>query len=567
MEYLIPKRKINSYKIEVKNMRKKFIKDVEAKIKPSLVIIMLIVAGLTAMLITNRNFVPSVSAASYTDFGYYKKITIDHNQVEATLTNFPVLVNDSTGDLLGKIENDANDVAFFDSTNSTQFYHEIEYYDYTNGYLWAWVNVTSVAADTDTVFYMFYGDSDGGYDVGYTPTSVWDSNYQFVIHLNQGGDNTTTRNDSTANGHDAEPYNYEGDEQTTGTLTGAGDHFDGSLNNRNDFLQVDTKDSVPEDTDFTIEVWMKTNNSVQTAALLSNNNNQNYRWTFCAPHNSFSDSIRWYAASSFQGSGSTSVADNDWHYLCIRRQSDWWIIFIDKDNEDSDPNSGNLSTTDYYRIGNEPWGTAPLDGWIDEVRVSNIARSNAWMNATYTNIRTPSTFMTLGAESEQTAPSSYSLNGLVEGKISWNGSMTEYVWCNSSGDSNEIVEINLSVNATDEVNEIRVHIGDLNETGIYINASNISIVFSSDNTTWSGDDGSLNVSAFTDGGSNVTITSADWSDENGFYGDNPFTDSVITDVTKSIWFKVRLYFPDGTTATTFYSESGEAWWVDIGTSS
>ena len=46
-------------------------------------------------------------------------------------------------------------------------------------------------------------------------------------------------------------------------------------------------------------------------------------------------------------------------------------------------------------------GSSQINGSVDEIRISNVARSADWMPASYNNQASPSTFYTVGA---QTAP-------------------------------------------------------------------------------------------------------------------------------------------------------------------
>ena len=84
------------------------------------------------------------------DWPYSKKITIDHTKVGATLTNFPILFDNTSSDF-AHAQSDGDDFAFVDSTNTTQYNHEIEDYNSTTNRLIAWVNITTLSADTDTV--------------------------------------------------------------------------------------------------------------------------------------------------------------------------------------------------------------------------------------------------------------------------------------------------------------------------------------------------------------------------------------------------------------------------------
>jgi len=159
--------------------------------------------------------------------------------------------------------------------------------------------------------------------------------------------------------------------------------------------------------------------------------------------------------------------------------------------------------------------------------------------------------------------STYTLKGLPNEKITWAGTGGTTVWCNTSGDYNEYMEINLSVNASDNVTEIRIFLDDLNDTSDWINASNISVQFSSNNITWGNATG--NWTAFTDGGSNVTCNSSQWTEANGFYGPNPFTYGGITDTNRSVYCIFKLTIPSDAITDTFWSSASDSYKIYIGT--
>jgi len=89
---------------------------------------------------------------------YRNKITIDHNQVKDSLSNFPMLVNITDTNLSNKAQSDGDDIVFTDSS-CNKLSHEIENYTSATGNLIAWVNVTSVSSSTDTEIWIYYGNS------------------------------------------------------------------------------------------------------------------------------------------------------------------------------------------------------------------------------------------------------------------------------------------------------------------------------------------------------------------------------------------------------------------------
>ena len=139
---------------------------------------------------------------------YRKKITIDHTKVASDEANFPVLINLTTdSDLASHAKSDGGDILFTSSDRITKLAHEIEKYDNTSGQLVADVKVPSVSSTTDTDIYLYYGNS--GASSQQNATSVWDSNFVAVQHLNEdpstGGlrpilDSTNNKLDATSSG-------------------------------------------------------------------------------------------------------------------------------------------------------------------------------------------------------------------------------------------------------------------------------------------------------------------------------------------------------------------------------
>jgi len=130
-------------------------------------------------------------------YSYRKSITIQSSQVSGTAdhSNFPVLVNLTNGKLRhidsgGHVTNtNGYDIIFRASDETTQLDHEIEEYDSSTGTVVAWVRIPTLSYDTNTVIYMYYGNtciSTSQENV----TGVWDSNYLGVWHLKESGDGT-----------------------------------------------------------------------------------------------------------------------------------------------------------------------------------------------------------------------------------------------------------------------------------------------------------------------------------------------------------------------------------------
>jgi len=131
----------------------------------------------------------------------------------------------------------------------------------------------------------------------------------------------------------------------------------------------------------------------------------------------------------------------------------------------------------------------------------------------------------------------FTLHGLTNYKMTWGGEPGDDVWGNATGAGYETlnISVNRSIYSTD-ITDIKVWVGDMSDGTNYINASNISIQFSSDNITWG-----PNTRSFQDGGSNITINATLWTTANGCYGTNPFPISSDT----NIYARLKLHFPGG----------------------
>jgi len=154
------------------------------------------------------------------DFLYRKKITIDHTKISENLKNFPILISlNSDSDLASWACDDGSDIVFIDQ-NNIRLNHEIESFNGSSGSLICWVNITRLSSINNTKLYMYYGDP--ACKISQNISSVWDSNFILVHHLNE---NQGVHNDSTSNNNDGVTYGGV-IQDTNGQIDGA-DSFDG----------------------------------------------------------------------------------------------------------------------------------------------------------------------------------------------------------------------------------------------------------------------------------------------------------------------------------------------------
>ena len=329
-------------------------------------------------------------------YAHRRVITIDHTKVPNTdQANFPVLISKTFSDLAttangGSVSNaNGYDIIFTsDAAGSSPLAYERETYNATTGGVIDWVNVPTLSHTTDTVIYIFYGNSSVTTDQS-NKSSVWDSNFRGVWHLSNG--TTLSTNDSTSNGSNGTNY---GATATTGQIDG-GANFNGS----NEYIDVGSLGSFP--TQGTIEFWMQpASRSSYPNALTTNYNGGNNGIRF--EEDSSGDFGVCIGNGSFNGYGLVSAS----------LQADAWYHIVLTWNTTSSTATGYVSGAQAFTTGsNTLWPSTIANlaigsgystsrmwnGVLDEVRLSTSVRSPDWIATEYNNQSNPSLFTRFGA--------------------------------------------------------------------------------------------------------------------------------------------------------------------------
>ncbi|UCE38259.1 MAG: DUF2341 domain-containing protein, partial [Thermoplasmata archaeon] len=338
---------------------------------------------------------------------YKKNITINSSQVESDLTYFPVLISITDSDLANKANIEGNDIYFTKSDGTTRLNHEIESYESTAGELVAWVNITSLSSSSDTYIYMHYGKPNC-FSIA-NPEGVWDSAYVGVWHL---GETYGTIYDSTSNDFDATTY---GDLSldSNGKIAG-GSEYNGTYNNSVNIPD----DSALEPSSITVECWWSTDVLLPSdddflSAISKSDNSWNDGYIMCLYRNDgssfngfmfFSDFGDWAPAQW----DISNVAVGSWYYAAgtYNSSGDVTKLFINGSEVDSASSAGAIVGTSVdLNFGTHDW--EEWDGKLDEIRISNIVRSDAWLNTTYNCQHNTSTFISVGNEESSGASPEY----------------------------------------------------------------------------------------------------------------------------------------------------------------
>lgn len=302
------------------------------------------------------------------------------------------------------------DLRFADS-NGNLIPHEIDTW-VENGESLVWVKVPSLTKET--MIKVYYGCKVGVTPPAVTASDVWTNGYVAVWHMGVD-DGSYTQNDSTTNGLTLTSLEGENDGVTfrSGVEVGAVGKigkavaFDKNDKHYGSFYVDDAHDVLDGFGAFTLEAWTCQNDhdptqAVQRTIFIRNrpgNNGVNvyklYEAANTGKHAFFykmenTSDVTWISVGS-----STAPNRGEWRYSArcwdgatgnIRGFEDD-IRFA---NATSDSYKGSMiSAGGRLTIGNEhpdQYGNAAFPGTIDEVRVSNVARSDAWVNASYDTV-------------------------------------------------------------------------------------------------------------------------------------------------------------------------------------
>ena len=334
-------------------------------------------------------------------------LTIDSSKIDSDLTDFPVLVHlsDSSGItsedvsvVFNRLGSDANRLKIsVTDQNLVECYVEVEKWDHANKEAWLWVCIPSVLSGSDISLSLFFNpnmadNTDYVGDTGSAPAQqVWDSNFKGVWHMAQdpNGDVVDAIKDSTINQRDATPHGSMTSTDLVDASIGKGIDFDES----DDFLSTENANDVLNITDtVTLEAIVIPNYTLDSGLIA-------YKFILSRqqyPNISIDSYVLFFNLDGKLQFG--TLGGN------IQSTKASWIIdipYVLTGTYDSSGFIGNLFvdgvkevlTVDNYdvmngginslTIGAESDNQYFFPGIIDEVRISDTIRSDAWIKATY----------------------------------------------------------------------------------------------------------------------------------------------------------------------------------------
>lgn len=336
-------------------------------------------------------------------WNYRKPITVDASNIDASLSDFPVLVKLSNSNFdFSKALSSGNDIRFTLADGSTLLKYEREIHNDVAEKAVYHVKVPNVDNSTDTIIYMYYGNALAG--DGADAENVWDANFVAVYHMKN--DTSSTILDSTSNNYDGtksasnQPLEVDG-------LNGKAQDFE-----RNNNQQINIGD-LNFDGAFTIEGLLNPEslaispsyyNNYLTGKFNSAGNNSQANVTCLFNENGHPYIIIGDTVDSQAYNPSTpAISVGSYQYVAFKGDNSDIVIWIDDSFATTTQTvipADNSNSRDIGQAGDFNGANSPFDGIIDEVRFSDVARSDAWLKAT--RLTLSDSLLVVGSEEQDT---------------------------------------------------------------------------------------------------------------------------------------------------------------------
>lgn len=317
-------------------------------------------------------------------------LTIAGSKVPEQLTDFPVYIDLTQDDFKTRL--DAAQLSFKRrmGANIDNLPYELQSFDPATGRLRAWVLLPRLSNGGDTSFELQYGDP----AVAAAPNApeVWRNGYRLVFHLESDTAIADSRQKATGTPSNLKPT------ALTDAKLGKGIDFDGNLNEWISFTNP-----INGGGQGTISVWVSqqdANNKEALVALGAGLGNQ-ARWIY-GSHNGNNQVTLGLFADDWTNTG-LDIRNDGWrliHWTYNNRTSRLYRDAQPIGNPFTHINNANTQTNQGWLGNNKSPGfdtDAGLNGILDEVRISDTARSPGWIAAEFANQSNPGTFLAASA--------------------------------------------------------------------------------------------------------------------------------------------------------------------------
>lgn len=284
------------------------------------------------------------------------------------VTDVPVLVLLDASRVDYDATQDAGQDLRFVAEGTQVLPHEIERWDET-GTSYVWVRLPMIAPDGNGQgeLHLYYGNAAAA--DAQVATDVWANGYVSVHHMVDFAD-------STGHGHDGASPNLP--TATEGWIGGAA-RFDGM----DDRLTLIGESAYDFTDAMTVEAWIRVQSFDLPWQAIVTKGDDAWRMHREDQTSSIGFGTDTAAATNDNLAGTTNVADGQWHWAVVVYGDALKRIHVDGMQDIDQAYPGPLRTTDVpVELGsNAQVAGRWFDGDMDEIRISNVARTRTWIRA------------------------------------------------------------------------------------------------------------------------------------------------------------------------------------------
>jgi hypothetical protein len=359
---------------------------------------------------TTVTVLPATTAAG--SYAFKKQLTLKNSTLAITTnqTNFPVLVyikdnaliiNNKCNNQVRYPNGDFNgspgtnyDFAFVDPSSTAELNYQIESYDQSTGTLLVWVKLPTLYAATSNTLSFYFGSLNPAHSAAFY-SNTWTSDYLAVYHFNENPA-TGTVLDATNNDVDGVPTNVTASDDKihlAAGLTGGGYNFNGTS-------KIISSKTANITGPFTLSAWVSVTNPGGDNKIVSNELDYGPGYKLGVKANVVETETRSTNLITTVGNlGDGGTVATNWHYVQGVFDGTTFKNYVDgvpatttltKTAPSITPLAGNVVTMgiDHRSTTDENF----YKGLMDEVRISNVIKSDDWIKAEFKNQTTPAAF-------------------------------------------------------------------------------------------------------------------------------------------------------------------------------
>jgi biopolymer transport protein ExbB len=335
------------------------------------------------------------------DWPYRKQITVDASATGANLAgspeNVPILVRLSLANFqyFSNLKPDASDLRAIADDDSTPLKLHIEHFDPQAQIALIWVLVPKVAGGGKTSFYLYYGNENAS--SASDPAGTYDGNQVLVYHF---GPPKGSPQDSTHYKSDPTAFNAT---VNPASLIGSGASFSGS---QTITIPASSTGSLrlAAGQGFTASAWVRFS-AAQSSADVVQLSGQGTELTLGI---SGTQAFARYASGSgaplsVQATG--QLTTGDWHHLALTLGGGQLTLYVDGAQAGQAPAQA-VDIAGTLTVGGSAAGGSFFTGDMDELEVSDIARSADWIKAAASSQGMTAPLIVYGTDEQKSSSSS-----------------------------------------------------------------------------------------------------------------------------------------------------------------